>query len=95
MNIEAAKAVADAIRTSLGPRGMDKMVSERKWHFFFENAHRCHFHLPFFSKKTGLYNTTTITKSLIMFPLNTSRLLKLMVRSSSPMTAPQFSTRCK
>ena len=25
-NIEAAKAVADAIRTSLGPRGMDKMV---------------------------------------------------------------------
>ena len=27
MNIEAAKAVADAIRTSLGPRGMDKMVS--------------------------------------------------------------------
>lgn len=29
MNIEAAKAVADAIRTSLGPRGMDKMVSQR------------------------------------------------------------------
>ena len=27
MNIEAAKALADAIRTSLGPRGMDKMVS--------------------------------------------------------------------
>ncbi len=26
MNIEAAKAVADAIRTSLGPRGADKMV---------------------------------------------------------------------
>lgn len=26
-NIEAAKAVADSIRTSLGPRGMDKMVS--------------------------------------------------------------------
>jgi chaperonin GroEL (HSP60 family) len=25
-NIVAAKAVADAIRTSLGPRGMDKMV---------------------------------------------------------------------
>lgn len=25
-NIEAAKAVADVIRTSLGPRGMDKMV---------------------------------------------------------------------
>jgi T-complex protein 1 subunit delta len=27
MNIEAAKAVADAVRTSLGPRGMDKMVA--------------------------------------------------------------------
>ena len=26
-NINAAKAVADAVRTSLGPRGMDKMVS--------------------------------------------------------------------
>ena len=26
-NIEAAKAVADAVRTSLGPRGMDKMVN--------------------------------------------------------------------
>ena len=25
-NISAAKAVADAIRTSLGPKGMDKMV---------------------------------------------------------------------
>ena len=25
-NIEAAKALADAVRTSLGPRGMDKMV---------------------------------------------------------------------
>eukprot|EP00891_Asterochloris_glomerata_P008829 jgi/Astpho2/8829/fgenesh1_pm.00129_%23_7_t len=27
-NIEAAKAVADAVRTSLGPRGMDKMVCQ-------------------------------------------------------------------
>jgi len=26
-NIVAAKAVADVVRTSLGPRGMDKMVS--------------------------------------------------------------------
>jgi T-complex protein 1 subunit delta len=26
LNIESAKAVADAVRTSLGPRGMDKMV---------------------------------------------------------------------
>lgn len=25
-NIVAAKAVADAVRTSLGPRGMDKMI---------------------------------------------------------------------
>lgn len=29
-NITAAKAVADAIRTSLGPRGMDKMVQQDK-----------------------------------------------------------------
>ena len=28
MNIESAKAVSDVIRTSLGPRGMDKMVSQ-------------------------------------------------------------------
>ena len=27
-NIVAAKAVADAIRTSLGPRGMDKMIQQ-------------------------------------------------------------------
>lgn len=27
MNMVAAKAVADAVRTSLGPRGMDKMLS--------------------------------------------------------------------
>jgi T-complex protein 1 subunit delta len=26
-NMNAAKAVSDAIRTSLGPKGMDKMVS--------------------------------------------------------------------
>ena len=35
-NIIAAKGVADAIRTSLGPRGMDKMIQNkskttRKW----------------------------------------------------------------
>lgn len=29
-NIEAAKAVADAVRTSLGPRGMDKMICAPK-----------------------------------------------------------------
>lgn len=28
-NMYAARAVAEAIRTSLGPRGMDKMVSRR------------------------------------------------------------------
>ena len=27
-NIVAAKAVADAVRTSLGPRGMDKMIQQ-------------------------------------------------------------------
>lgn len=27
-NIVAAKAVADAVRTSLGPRGMDKMIQD-------------------------------------------------------------------
>lgn len=27
-NIIAAKAVADAVRTSLGPRGMDKMIQK-------------------------------------------------------------------
>ena len=25
-NIQAAKAVADSVRTSLGPKGMDKMI---------------------------------------------------------------------
>jgi T-complex protein 1 subunit delta len=25
-NIQAAKALSDAVRTSLGPRGMDKMI---------------------------------------------------------------------
>jgi len=30
-NIQAAKGVADAVRTSLGPRGMDKMVQ----HYFY------------------------------------------------------------
>ncbi|MPC44959.1 T-complex protein 1 subunit delta [Portunus trituberculatus] len=29
-NIVAAKAVADAIKTSLGPRGMDKMIQDGK-----------------------------------------------------------------
>ena len=29
-NIRAAKALADAIRTSLGPKGMDKMIKDAK-----------------------------------------------------------------
>merc|ERR1719342_435655 len=29
-NIQAAKALSDAIRTSLGPRGMDKMIQNSK-----------------------------------------------------------------
>ena len=29
-NIMAAKALSDAIRTSLGPRGMDKMIQDAK-----------------------------------------------------------------
>jgi len=29
-NIMAAKAVADVVRTSLGPRGMDKMIQNPK-----------------------------------------------------------------
>lgn len=32
-NITAARAVADVVRTSLGPRGMDKMVSTSTNHF--------------------------------------------------------------
>lgn len=27
-NMTAAKAISDAVRTSLGPKGMDKMVSQ-------------------------------------------------------------------
>ena len=29
-NIQAAKALSDAVRTSLGPRGMDKMIQDAK-----------------------------------------------------------------
>jgi T-complex protein 1 subunit delta len=29
-NITAARAVADVVRTSLGPRGMDKMIQDDK-----------------------------------------------------------------
>ena len=29
-NIQAAKALADAVRTSLGPKGMDKMIQDPK-----------------------------------------------------------------
>ena len=30
-NIAAAKAVADAVRTTLGPKGMDKMLVHALW----------------------------------------------------------------
>merc|ERR1712158_252674 len=30
VNMQAAKAVADAVRTSLGPNGMDKMIEDEK-----------------------------------------------------------------
>eukprot|EP01130_Rhizamoeba_saxonica_P001738 TRINITY_DN11593_c0_g1_i1.p1 TRINITY_DN11593_c0_g1~~TRINITY_DN11593_c0_g1_i1.p1 ORF type:complete len:540 (-),score=127.54 TRINITY_DN11593_c0_g1_i1:33-1607(-) len=36
-NVLAAKAVADAIRTSLGPRGMDKMISDAKGNVIITN----------------------------------------------------------
>ena len=29
-NIQAAKALSDAVRTSLGPKGMDKMIQDAK-----------------------------------------------------------------
>ena len=29
-NISAAKAIADVVRTSLGPRGLDKMIQDAK-----------------------------------------------------------------
>jgi T-complex protein 1 subunit delta len=36
-NISASKAVADAVRTSLGPRGLDKMVQEEGGDVFISN----------------------------------------------------------
>lgn len=36
-NIIAAKAVADAVRTSLGPKGMDKMIQSDKGHVIISN----------------------------------------------------------
>jgi len=36
-NIIAAKAVADAVRTSLGPRGMDKMIQGDDGHVVISN----------------------------------------------------------
>jgi T-complex protein 1 subunit delta len=36
-NIQAAKAVADCVRTSLGPRGMDKMIIEPKGEVIISN----------------------------------------------------------
>ena len=37
-NIQAAKAVSDAIRTSLGPRGIDKMIQAGKGGVFINNG---------------------------------------------------------
>lgn len=34
-NITAAKAVADVVRTSLGPKGMDKMVKLNEMSLYF------------------------------------------------------------
>lgn len=48
-NIESAKAVADAVRTSLGPRGMDKMVGDVVCCFWGEDKRRvwaCRGELP-------------------------------------------------
>jgi T-complex protein 1 subunit delta len=36
-NIIAARAVADVVRTSLGPRGMDKMIQDGKGHVLITN----------------------------------------------------------
>ena len=36
-NIQAAKAVSDVIRTSLGPRGMDKMIQDSKGEVLISN----------------------------------------------------------
>ena len=60
-NIIAARAVADVVRTSLGPKGMDKMVSI-KFSFIFHN----HF-FKFRSK------TKVVKSSLQMMVLPSSR----------------------
>ena len=36
-NIIAAKAISDVVRTSLGPRGMDKMIQDGKGHVLITN----------------------------------------------------------
>jgi T-complex protein 1 subunit delta len=36
-NIIAARAVSDVVRTSLGPRGMDKMIQDSKGHVLITN----------------------------------------------------------
>lgn len=50
MNIEAAKSVADAVRTSLGPRGMDKMVREEAEPLL---CFLCTYTLPVYSHNTA------------------------------------------
>ena len=45
-NIRAAKALSDAIRTSLGPRGMDKMIQAPKGQKF-NSASSTDYGIPF------------------------------------------------
>ena len=76
-NIEAAKAVADAIRTSLGPRGMDKMVSLRPVLYVY---HLCLCHE--FSRAAHYTCLPTACCNC--------RCAKQMGRSSLPTTGPPF-----
>ena len=58
-NINACEVVVDAIKTTLGPRGMDKLMVNSKvkfnWllgcHFIYENG--CHTFFFLFNKKVG------------------------------------------
>ena len=40
-NINACQAIADAVRTTLGPRGMDKLIVD-------DRGETCHFHISSF-----------------------------------------------
>ena len=78
-NIESAKAVADAVRTSLGPRGMDKMV--RVYRVLMRKEQGCNgSHAP----SNGVHAAGGLR-----------RCAKRTARSSSQMTEPQFWTKCQ